>query len=71
MACCFLEFFIAANLLAVALCSIVGAMLIRRNRLHGVLIGLVVGVFIGPLVVNQLLFDTSKAGPIPEIVVGQ
>ncbi|MCP5084724.1 MAG: hypothetical protein GY948_23810 [Alphaproteobacteria bacterium] len=71
MACCFLEIFVAAVLLAVAPFPIVGAILRRQNRLQGALIGLVVGVFIGPMVVNLLFFDPPKAGPVPEIVVGQ
>ncbi len=39
----FLEIYIAANLLAIALFAIGGAGLRRRNRLRGALVGLVLG----------------------------
>ena len=66
-----LEIYIGANALAVALFATGGVLLMRRNRPRGALIGLVLGVLIGPIIINLLFFDVPEAHPIPKIIVGQ
>ncbi len=67
----FLEIYIAANLLAIALFAIGGAGLRRRNRLRGALVGLVLGALIAPVATNLLFFDNPEVRPIPKLVVAQ
>ena len=67
----FLEIYIAANLLGIALFAIGGAGLRHRNRLRGALVGLVLGALIAPVATNLLFFDNPEVRPIPKLVVGQ
>lgn len=68
MAAGLVEIYIAANLVILALCCCVGALVRRANRKRGALIGAVVGMLVGPIVTNLFLFDHSDAPPPPEIV---
>ncbi len=71
MACCMLEIYIAAILVTVAQFAIGGAVLGREKRLRGALIGLVIGIVVGPIAINLKFIDAPDAKPIPIIVVGQ
>ena len=68
MAAGIVEIYIAANLVILALCGGVGALVLRTNRKRGALIGAIVGMLVGPIVTNLFIFDWSDARPPPEIV---
>ena len=62
------QIYLATNLVILALCASVGALVLRANRKRGALIGAVVGMLVGPIVTNLFFFDWSGAPPPPEIV---
>ncbi len=68
MAAGILEIYIATNLVILALCGGVGALVLRTNRKRGALIGAIVGMLVGPIITNLFIFDWSDARPPPEIV---
>ncbi len=67
MAAGILEIYIATNLVILVLCGGVGALVLRTNRKRGTLIGAIVGMLVGPIITNLIIFDWSDAPP-PEIV---
>ncbi len=62
------EVYVATNLVILALCGSVGAVVLRANRKRGALIGAIVGMLVGPIVTNLFFFDWSEEPPPPEIV---
>ncbi len=62
------EIYLAANLVILVACAVVGALVLRANRKRGALIGAVVGMLVGPIVTTLFFFDWSGAPPPPEIV---
>ena len=62
------EIYLATNLVILALCAGVGALVLRANRKRGALIGAVVGMLVGPIVTSALFFDWSGEPAPPEIV---
>ncbi len=62
------EIYLASNLVILALCGSVGALVLRATRKRGALIGAVVGMLVGPIVTNLFIFDWSGAPPPPDIV---
>ncbi len=62
------EIYLATNLVILALCGSVGALVLRANRKRGALIGAVVGMLVGPIVTSLFFFDWSDAPSPPEII---